>query len=172
MLSILVLSFMVIYHDSYPTRNNASYTYPPFKYKSNEERLHHIVSDASSVVGTQEWMRMKEAEFEARKIHVQEVCAELSSKDRWISTDQGRHFWFDIRHGFAVCAHPKAGSSSWRRILLMLSNLPPEFKNKTIVNGNLWNIANKYLRLDEQEQSAFNVDNFLKRHGLIKFAFC
>ena len=107
MLSILVLSFMVIYHDSYPPRNNASYTYPPFKYKSNEERLHHIVSDASSVVGTQEWMRMKEAEFEARKIHVQEVCAELSSKDRWISTDQGRHFWFDIRHGFAVCAHPK-----------------------------------------------------------------
>ena len=102
MLSILVLLSLVIYYDSYPTRDNSSYTYPP-----NEEHLHHIASDASSVLGTQEWMRKKEAELEERKIHVQEVCAELNSKDRWTATDQGTHFWFDIRHGFAVCTHPK-----------------------------------------------------------------
>ena len=106
-LSILVLLSKVIYYDSNPTRDNASYTYPNFKYKSDEKHLHHIVSDASSVVGTHEWIRKKEAELEERKIHVQEVCAELNSKDRWTSTDQGRHFWFDIRHGFAVCTHPK-----------------------------------------------------------------
>ena len=72
----------------------------------NCKQANHIVSDASSVVGSQEWMRKKEAKFEARKAHVREVCAKLSSKYQWVSTEQ-RYFWFDIKHGIALCAHAK-----------------------------------------------------------------
>ena len=75
----------------------------------NCKQANHIVSDASSVVGSQEWMRKKEAEFEARRAHVQEVCAKLNSKNRWRETQQGKHFWFDIRHGIALCPHDKVG---------------------------------------------------------------
>ena len=80
-----------------------------FYEKTNYRQTNRIVSDASSVVGSQEWMRKKEAEFEARRAHVQGVCAKLNSKNRWRATNQGEHFWFDIRHGIALCAHAKVG---------------------------------------------------------------
>ena len=74
--------------------------------KPNYEGKNRIVSDASSVLGSQEWMWKKEAEFEARRAHVREVCAKLNSKYQWASTEQ-RYFWFDIKHGIALCAHAK-----------------------------------------------------------------
>ena len=77
-----------------------------FYEKTNYRQTNRIVSDASSVVGSQEWMRKKEAEFEARNAHVQEVCAKLKSKDNWRAKEQ-RYFWFDIKHGIALCAHAK-----------------------------------------------------------------
>ena len=99
---------MVVSYDNCPTReNNASSYHTQIQYQSNNEHLDNIVSDASSVVGTQEWMRKKEIEMEARRTHVKEVCAKLNSKDRWRATDMGKHIWFDIRHRFALCTHPK-----------------------------------------------------------------
>ena len=77
-----------------------------FNDKRNYKQANRIVSDASSVVGSQEWMRKKEAEFEARKAHVREVCANLNSKYQLVSTEK-RYFWFDIEHGIALCAHAK-----------------------------------------------------------------
>ena len=77
-----------------------------FNDKRNYKQANRIVSDASSVVGSQEWMRKKEAEFEARKAHVREVCAKLNSKYQLVSTEK-RYFWFDIEHGIALCAHAK-----------------------------------------------------------------
>ena len=77
-----------------------------FNDKRNYKQANRIVSDASSVVGSQEWMRKKEAEFEARNAHVQEVCAKLKSKDHWRAKEQ-RYFWFDIKHRIALCAHAK-----------------------------------------------------------------
>ena len=99
---------MVVFYDNYPTReNNANSYYTQFQYQSKNEQLNSIMSDGSSVLGTQEWMRKKEIEMEARRTHVQEVCAKLNSKDRWKATDIGRHIWFDIRHRFALCTHAK-----------------------------------------------------------------
>ena len=109
-LLILGVLFMVICYDHFPTKESiASYTYKTFQYEPKIKQANRIVSDASSVVGSQEWMQKKEAEYEARRAHVQEVCAKLNSNDRWRSTDQGAGFWFDIRHGFALCTHAKVG---------------------------------------------------------------
>ena len=109
-LLILGVLFLVICNEHFPTRENkASYAYETFKYNPQIKQANRVVSDASSVVGSQEWMRKKEAEFEARRAHVREVCAKLNSKNRWRATDQGKHFWFDIRHGIALCAHAKVG---------------------------------------------------------------
>ena len=77
-----------------------------------------------------------------------------------------------------------------------MSNLSPELKNKLttqVKQGAMHyhTIAEKYLRLDEQvsfhitkkykinlnhsvfqkKQSGFNVENFAKNHGLLKFVF-
>ena len=65
------------------------------------------VADASSVVGSKEWMRKKEVDLEARRALVKDVCAKYDSKNRWRETEQGRNFWFDIEHGFAFCVHEK-----------------------------------------------------------------
>ena len=52
-------------------------------------------------------MRKKEIDLESRRARVKEVCAKYNSENRWREMEQGRHFWFDIKHGFAFCAHPK-----------------------------------------------------------------
>lgn len=109
-LLILGVLFLVICNEHFPTRENiASYAYETFKYNPQIKEANRVVSHASSVVGSQEWMRKKEAEFEARRAHVQEVCAKLNTKDRWRETQQGKHFWFDLRHRIALCTHAKVG---------------------------------------------------------------
>ena len=67
----------------------------------------------------------------------------------------------------------QGGSSSWKRTLLILSNLPPEVKKQTEELGNhYYNLmAKKYLRHDEQDEPGFNVDKFSNTHGLLKFSF-
>ena len=89
---ILGVLFMVVFYEKHE--------------KTNYRQTNRIVYDESYVVGSQEWMRKKEAEFEARKAHVREVCAKLNSKDQLVSTEK-RYFWFDIEHGIALCAHAK-----------------------------------------------------------------
>ena len=83
-----------------------SYIQLSYKQSVLYRQTNRIVYDESYVVGSQEWMRKKEAEFEARKAHVREVCAKLKSKDNWRAKEQ-RYFWFDIKHGIALCAHAK-----------------------------------------------------------------
>ena len=56
---------------------------------------------------SKEWMEKKEAALEARRTHVKEVCEKFNLKDHQRVRDQGRPFWFDIRHGFAFCVHAK-----------------------------------------------------------------
>ena len=108
-LLILGALFIVICNKQFPTKENiASYAYETFKYNPKMGEANRVVSDASYVLGSQEWMRKKEAELEARKTQVQEVCAKLNSK-RWRATKQGKNFWFDIRNGIALCAHAKVG---------------------------------------------------------------
>ena len=109
-LLILGALFIVICNEYFPTNEIiASYTYETSKYEPKIKQANRVVSESSSVVGSQEWMRKKEAQFDARRAHVQEVCAKLNSKDRWRETQQGKHFWFDIRHGIVLCAHAKVG---------------------------------------------------------------
>ena len=100
--------FITIINKQLPTKESiASNIYTTFKYEPNIKQANGIVSDASSVVGSQEWMGKKEGQFEARRVHVQEVCAKLNSKNHTEATEQGTHFWFDIRHRIALCTHPK-----------------------------------------------------------------
>ena len=91
----------------------------------------------------------------------------------------------------------QVGTTSWKRNLVELSDLSPELKNelKELVEQRTTHyhtIAEKYLRLDEQvsfqiakklnpfksfwiskkkKQPGFNVEDFSKRHGLLKFGF-
>ena len=58
-------------------------------------------------MGSIEWMNNKEIDFEERRSRVKRVCAKYNSENRWRETEQGKHFWFDIEHGLALCAHPK-----------------------------------------------------------------
>ena len=109
-LFILVVLFIVICEENFPTKEIiAIYTYGNYGYNPKIKQANPVVSDASSVMGSEEWMSKKEDEFEARRAHVQGVCAKLNSKNRWRATNQGEHFWFDIRHGIALCAHAKVG---------------------------------------------------------------
>ena len=64
--------------------------------------------DASLHVGSRKWMKKKEVEFETRRARVKDVCAKFDPITRWREKEQGkRHFWFDLKHGFAFCAQPK-----------------------------------------------------------------
>ena len=140
--SILVVLFMVVFYDSCPSReNNANSYYTQFQYQSNNELLNSIVFDASSVVGTQEWMRKKEIEMEARRTHVQEVCAKLNSKDRWRAKDIGRHIWFDMRHRFALCTHAKV----W--LINALMDLCIQIDIKILIDTTYKNFNNSTYRL-------------------------
>ena len=99
---------MVIYNDIIPTGQN-----------SFKDGTFHVLEDAhaasrsnhdyvsGSIVGSREWMRRKEVEMEARRSRVKEVCEKYDSKKRWREKEQGKKFWFDLRHRFAFCAHPK-----------------------------------------------------------------
>jgi len=103
---------------------------------------------------------------------VKDVCAKFDSINRWREKEQGkRHFWFDLKHGFAFCAQPKTGSSSMKRNLLMLSDLSPELKNKLDNQETISGGLKKYLQVEEQRKPGFNVNNFSRTHGLLKFVF-
>ena len=67
----------------------------------------NMQEDGSSIVGSMDWMRRKEAEMEARRALVKEVCAKYDSEDRWREEEPARKFWFALEHGFAFCSHPK-----------------------------------------------------------------
>ena len=118
-LFILVVLFIVICEENFPTKEIiAIYTYGNYGYNPKIKQANPVVSDASSVMGSEEWMSKKEDEFEARRAHVQEVCAKLNSEDRWREPKQGKHFWFDIRHGIALCAHAKVMRNDFSVCLL------------------------------------------------------
>ena len=73
---------------------------------------------ASFLVGSKRWMKMKEFVFEARRARVKDVCAKFDSINRWREKEQGkRHFWFDLKHGFAFCAQPKVCSFAQQQII-------------------------------------------------------
>ena len=72
-MSIFGAVCMVIFFDHFQTKENiANYTYYNYKYKPNYKHVNRIVSESSSVVGSQEWMRNKEIELEARRTQVRE----------------------------------------------------------------------------------------------------
>lgn len=143
-----------------------------------QDDFHAATVDESSVVGSrenggeawEEWMRNKEIQMKARLARVKEVCAKYDSEERWKEVEQGKSFWFDVEHGLAFCTHAKAGSSSWKRNLLIMSNLPPSLKTKLDHQKTL-SSAKKYFGVDGQDQPGFNVDNFSKKHRLLKFSF-
>ena len=85
---------------------------------SNRDHENINVVDESLLVGSRKWMKKKEVEFEARKSRVKDVCAKFDQINRWREKEQGkRHFWFDLKHGFAFCAQPKVCSFAEQHII-------------------------------------------------------
>ena len=85
---------------------------------SNQDHQNINVLDEGSLVGSTKWMKKKEVEFEARKSRVKDVRAKFDQMNRWREKEQGkRHFWFDLKHGFAFCAQPKVCSFAQQQII-------------------------------------------------------
>ena len=51
-------------------------------------------------------MAQRENIYAERNKRIQEVCRGVS--DLYESPRMGREMWFDLRHHFAICMHPKA----------------------------------------------------------------
>ena len=59
-------------------------------------------------LGSQDWIRHREAIFAARKKHIKDVCEKYDDPRRWIAkSHKGIQFWIDRKHGLAACIHGK-----------------------------------------------------------------
>ena len=57
------------------------------------------------IIGSAEWLAMREEIYAMRNARIQEVCKGYS--DMFDSPAKGKQFWFDLDDHLAICMHAK-----------------------------------------------------------------